>query len=721
TSADVVDGVFIYEIGIGAYVVGVFGGFMYLLAIINILIKVHAKEIPFQRVRLVVVGLTLVMVGAVLNLNTSLGTLGIDIIFNAINAFLVTYSIYRNKFLEINLVVKKGLSFSLYYIVLYFIYISMALLAFQILYVNLEITNFTTIIIMISPLFILLEPIRRMIQRGTNHIFYRHSTDRQVILKDFSNLISSELKLDMITESLIEALQAAVDSKEVTIFLKNAVKYKLHKSSIKDIVFEDTFIMFDHPIVNWFSSKNESLFINQINSHPIFKGLWDKEKAVIESISTEIIIPIKYLDELIGLVVVSERNDQTPYSEVETDFIKTIVNNGAAIIENAKTYELIKRQSITDELTKLYTHRYFYEVATNWIDSNVHSTFSLAMLDVDQFKIYNDLYGHSAGDVALKRIAEIINNNTRDEDVLIRYGGEEFIILFPNIDGNESLKAIDLIRRGIEEEFLLSKDIREFLTVSIGVSNYPSHTIRLEELIEYADRAMYSGKSSGRNKAVLFDPDTESINNTEQNKVEATIREAYLSSIYALAATIDAKDHYTFGHSNNVAKLARELARKAKFSDKDVEIIYSAGLLHDIGKVGIPESILSKPGKLTQSERDLMNTHVIQSINIIKHIPNLLDTVPAIMSHHEQYDGNGYPRGISGKNIPILGRCICIADSFDAMTTNRPYKQGLTFDEAIDELKRHRGKQFDPELVDIFVELMDRDVIDQLNLENRIV
>lgn len=721
TRAEFIDGVFYYELGFTAYIVGFFGGFMYLIALINVIKKVRSHQIPIKRVRLFIIGLSLILFGAVINLNTTLGQLGIDIVLNGINALLVTYSIYRNKFLEINLVVKKGISFVIYYSVLYVIYISIILSLFQFLYVTLDITNFTTIIIVVSPIFILLEPIRRYIERFTNHIFYRKTTDRNLILKNFSNLISTAIKLDVITESLTSALQSAVDSKDVTILLKNAVKYKLHKSTIDSLLYDDTMVMFEHPIVNWFEEGQEDLYITDINSRTIFKGLWDKEKDMIKSLNTEIIIPIKYLDDLIGLVVLSGRNDDTPYSEVEVEFIKTIVNNASAIIENAKTYELLKKQSITDELTKLYTHRYFYELGTKWVKSGVFKTFSLAMLDLDQFKIYNDLYGHSAGDLALKRIAEIIDNATRNEDVLIRYGGEEFIVLFPNIVGNDSLEAIDKIRRAIEAEFLLSKDIREFLTITAGVANYPAHATSLEELVEFADKAMYLGKSTGRNKAILYDPNQSSYDNEAQNQVEIAIRDAYLSSIYALAATIDAKDHYTFGHSNNVAKLAKELAKKADLSDKDIETIYNAGLLHDIGKVGVPEAILSKPGRLTSREKELMDSHVVQSINIIKHIPNLINTVPAIMSHHEKYDGTGYPRGIKGENIPMLGRCICIADSFDAMTTDRPYKKGLSFDEAKEELKRFAGKQFDPHLVKLFIALIDDKSIGSLNLENRLV
>ena len=150
-----------------------------------------------------------------------------------------------------------------------------------------------------------------------------------------------------------------------------------------------------------------------------------------------------------------------------------------------------------------------------------------------------------------------------------------------------------------------------------------------------------------------------------------------------------------------------------------METVVQKNLLHDIGKVGIPEYILSKPGVLTDDEMDVMRSHVVQSINIIKHIPNLLETVPVIISHHERYDGFGYPRGIRGEKIPVLGRIISIADSFDAMTTDRPYRKGLSLEQAIYELNKHKGHQFDPHLVEIFIDIIQQGILSTLTLENR--
>ncbi len=709
---------FTYDVEYGAYITAVILMTYSVLALITIINKVRRKEMSIKKVRLVIIGITLVVIGGALNLNTFLGQYGIDILFNTINAVLITYSISRNKFLEINLVVKKGLSFSLYNLILYIVYATLVIVSYQVL-TSYGITRTSYIILFMSPVFLLLEPIRNFLQKIINNLFFRQVTDQQIILRDFSSIINSALSLNIITDSLIKAVENGLDSKDVTIMLKNSNKYHVGNTTINGINKATHIFKFNHPIVTWFNNGNKLLLSTHIYNHVSFKGLWDQEKRVISDLNTEVVAPIRYLDDLIGMVIISGRNDETPYSVSETEFLETLINNAAAIIENAKTIQNMKTQSITDELTKLYNHRYFHDTAGKWVKDKKYETFSVAMIDIDQFKIYNDLYGHLAGDIVLKKIAEIINEATSKNDLVVRYGGEEFVIFYPNIEGKAALKEIDKIREKVEEDFLLSRDIKEFLTVTVGVSSFPRDGKTLEDIISKADRAMYYGKKIGRNKSIVFREDV-STNRTIDDEVSEKIRDAHVASIYALAATIDAKDHYTYGHSNNVAILSEAIAKAASFDDEDVEIVKNAGLLHDIGKVGIPESVLSKPGVLTVDEMEIMKSHVVQSINIIKHIPNLLETVPVIISHHERYDGFGYPRGIRGEQIPILGRVICIADAFDAMTTDRPYRKGLSLEQAIYELNKNKGKQFDPDLVDIFInKIINNGVLSTLTLENR--
>jgi diguanylate cyclase (GGDEF)-like protein/putative nucleotidyltransferase with HDIG domain len=704
-----------YELAYGAYLVAVFGSFYSILALIVIIRKTTSNEIAFQRIKLVLIGLILVIIGGVLNISTTIGAYGIDILFNTINAFLITYSIYRNKFLEINLVVKKGLSFTVTNVVVYLIYASLILYGAQFIQMTVHYDSIFKTILILLPLFVFIEPTRNFVERNMKHLFYHNTIDLNTSLKEFSDLIHTSFDLETITGTLNDTIQRSIDAKEVRLLLKNKHVYQLYPYT--NGLSETLEFSQNHPIVQWFDKENDLLLKSHIENHVLFKSMWQKEKDLLSHMKTEIIAPIKYQSELIGFISISERKDDNPYSFEETDFIKTIINNATAIIENAKTIEIIKQQSVTDELTKFYNHRYFQETVNQWIKDKVYHSFAIAMIDIDQFAIYNELYGHANGDIAIKRIADIIDHVIDEDFLKVRFGGEEFVVVMTNQTEKQALKHSEDIREAIEQEFLLSSDIREFLTVSVGLSFYPPHGSTLNELVNNATTAVSTAKKSGRNRVYIYQDNVEI---TEQDtEIQDKIHNAFASSIYALAATIDAKDHYTYGHSKNVALMSQLLAKKLGFDKKALDQIYNAGLLHDIGKVGIPEKVLSKPEVLTGKELELMKGHVVQSINIIKHIPELIDIVPIVISHHERYDGTGYPRKLIGTEIPELGRIIAIADSFDAMTTNRPYREGLKLEQAIYEMKKNKGKQFDPEYTDVFISLVENGELSQLELVNR--
>ena len=235
------------------------------------------------------------------------------------------------------------------------------------------------------------------------------------------------------------------------------------------------------------------------------------------------------------------------------------------------------------------------------------------------------------------------------------------------------------------------------------------------ELVENADLAVYNAKTTGKSKILLFKgttPSKQSISDRAMDIVErikgrsdSTYR-TLSPTIFALTAAIDAKDHYTYNHSLNVARYSSILATAAGLSEEQVGIIYEAALLHDIGKISIPETILSKTSSLTIDEFALMRNHVNNSIDIIRHLPSMDYLIPAVVGHHERWDGKGYPRGISGEEIPITARCLAIADSFDAMTTSRPYRGAMSTDYAAHQIEENAGTQFDPLLAHVFVNLI---------------
>ena len=247
-------------------------------------------------------------------------------------------------------------------------------------------------------------------------------------------------------------------------------------------------------------------------------------------------------------------------------------------------------------------------------------------------------------------------------------------------------------------------ETKKFLTFSAGICSYPSAASTAKQMITYANMAVDNAKKSGKNKTVIYSQKRSGdVSALSVQNVEA-IGQEYASTIYALTAAIDAKDHYTFSHSKNVSYLATQLAQAIGLDNEHVEMIRQAGLLHDIGKISIPESILTKKDRLSNDEYEIMKGHVSNSISMIRHLPSLDYVIPIAISHHERYDGKGYPRGLAGESIPVGGRCLGVVDAFDAIVSRRPYKEAMTIEDALTEIERNLGKQFDPVIGKAFVD-----------------
>jgi len=296
---------------------------------------------------------------------------------------------------------------------------------------------------------------------------------------------------------------------------------------------------------------------------------------------------------------------------------------------------------------------------------------------------------------------------------VFRYNGKIFAIVFPAFDIRKSVRILKTIQEKIYAiNEAKGREMYKVLTVSCGVCLYPHNAKTIKDLINNADFATFNAKRNGKNHVSIYSSDQDNkLIISEKNHLKEEISDKsfyseYESMVYALSAAISAKDNYTSNHSKNVSLYASRLAQAINMDKEYIQMVYEAGLLHDIGKISIPESILCSDQKLSDEEFEIMKTHVTNSIEMIRHLPSMDYVVPAVLHHHERYDGTGYPHGAKGEDIPLSARCLCIADAFDAMTTSRPYSDVLSVEDACQELLDNAGIQFDPDLADLFCNLV---------------
>ena len=374
-------------------------------------------------------------------------------------------------------------------------------------------------------------------------------------------------------------------------------------------------------------------------------------------------------------------------------------------IEREHTKEL-KNLANVDELTGLYNHRYFQEFLQKSIDEadKKKQEVSLLFMDIDYFKNFNDINGHQAGDLLLKEISQILKYCIRDTDAVARYGGEEFAVILPNTTEKNALKIGERIRSSIQSTYFKGQENQpdKNITISIGVSSYPKRAISKHQLINTADDALYRAKSFNRNRVELYHSVLDELSENRDINIDT------VKSLKYFINMINIKDRYTYGHTERVVIYSKYFGEYINLTEEEKIKLQVSAYLHDIGKLEIPEEVLNKKEKLTQSERQMFINHPQVGVDLIKNIEQLSEFKLIIKHHHERYDGNGYPSGLKGLDIPYLSRILTIVDSFDAMTSNRTYNKVKTKEEAIKELRDHSGKQFDPDLVEKFINMLEK-------------
>jgi diguanylate cyclase (GGDEF)-like protein/putative nucleotidyltransferase with HDIG domain len=353
------------------------------------------------------------------------------------------------------------------------------------------------------------------------------------------------------------------------------------------------------------------------------------------------------------------------------------------------------RDAETDGLTMLRNHRSYQTDLREALamSASTREQLSLVMVDIDNFKSINDRFGHPTGDQVLKMLAALMREEYGSEGCY-RIGGEEFALLLPREGGQAAYTALERLHGRLWQT---SFPHGEPVTVSVGIATYPHMAGERDELQRVADSALYWAKNHGKNRSCVYSPNVVRIYSPEE-LAETAERHARLKAAEGLIRVVDAKDTYAGAHSQSVSRLVEGIARAMELDDQTVEQVRLAGLLHDLGKIAIPDKILQKPGKLDPQELAIMREHAELGYRLLEGL-GVSPVDRWIRHHHEWWDGSGYPMGLAGEDIPLGSRIILVADAYDAMTSDRVYRSATSSADAVAELRRRCWTQFDARIV----------------------
>jgi diguanylate cyclase (GGDEF)-like protein len=420
------------------------------------------------------------------------------------------------------------------------------------------------------------------------------------------------------------------------------------------------------------------------------------------------VVPIAWKGEMIGALGIIRNG---VWEADEYTLVEALATEVGAALLNAQLYQEASRLADRDGLTDLLNHRSIQvQLSANLSRAiRTKTEFSVVMMDVKNFKFFNDTYGHPVGDQVLRTVARCLTDATRTSDVLGRFGGDEFMAILLDTDSRGTIEVCSRIAERLQHEsFQESNDGRRIpIAISFGAALFPDDGKSVMELLSVAQGNLEDARYG--NAPMLANLEKNASQEAQElRKLKEASEGGTFGVLDALVTAIDNKDHYTRRHSEDVTHWATLMAKQLNFTEETQRAVRISGLLHDVGKIAVPDSILRKPGRLNDDEFQIMQQHPVFGALIVKEVPHLTEVLGGIRHHHERFDGRGYPDKLSGESIPVLGRLLAVPDCFSAMTTERPYRKALSWQEAISEIEKGRGSQFDPLMANAFLEVIAR-------------
>ncbi len=653
-----------------------------------------------NRLRYLFLVVMFILAGTMSNLFYPLSQFPTDVGFNIISAFLIAIAILRHRLLDISFVVRKGLLYSIPTVVIgasYYLVILLALYIFPPKGIQIFLLSLTLAVIMA----LVMQPVRDKAQSWIDRLFFREKYDARLMLQRVSQTAAYVLDLDKLTHMLLAEVTSTLHIGKAAFFLKHQETDEFYL--IAHVGFKMAPAMRwdkSHPIVQVLTGLDHPLTRHDLSVNPQFQALWEEERSALIRMGAELLIPLKVQDELVGIFILGPKLSEETYTEDDELLLMTLANQTAVSIENARLYSA--EQSRREELDTLFQLARQL-VVTDEVDAVIQSTVhhvvkSVRVTFARVLTIEEDGSYLCRAAFPIRALGYDLGLGRVEPPSLSRY--YQRVI--------QQKKAMLFYRNNQT----MSNEIRHDLMLDFAVTLCLSPLQIGEQtvgLLVLGERRDVGREPFDDNKMRMITAIADQAASALQRaRLHEQMENSFLETILALANAMDARDTYIHNHSDALAKMVEAVCCELNCNDETLQAIRWAALLHDIGKIGVPDEILRKPGPLSAEEWTTMKLHPEIGAKIVAPIKKLSNVAPIIRAHQEHFDGSGYPDGLKGEQIPFGARVLAIVDAYGAMTDERVYRRAYGREEAINELTRCAGTQFDPALVDVFIRVIQK-------------
>lgn len=714
-SADLIEGKLVYVFTDWVAVVAGPSYIVMLVSIIQLIKTSHASrdETQIARYSFLAAAIVIILIGGSLNF-TDLGQYPLDIVANIIAAVIITIAILRHKLLDINVVIRKSALYFIPTVIVGAIYFLLITLTIEVFHADTSERLFSVSIVVSMIAALLIQPFRDYLQSAVDKIFFRERYNSVQMLQRVSQTASSVIDLGELTHMILQEITDTMYIQKAALFLKyNGKRNLMVASQIGTRISPRTIIASDHPLVNILVKNRTVITHSELAVDQKFRSAWEGEKELINKLGAEIFVPLNVKGELVGMFTFGPKLSDQTYTSEDKQTLLTLAQQTGVAVQNAQLYstaqEELRQRRETESRLQLQLKRLSALQDINMaITTNIDLQIPLYLL----LEQVTEQLGVDAADVLL------FDEENQQLFFVAGRGFQTDALKYTKLDMGQGLsgKAAELM------ETIHISDLRNeetslnqapLLTNEAFVAYFGVPLIakgKIQGVLEIFHRSLLEPDEDWMNFLNTLTSETAiAVENAQMfrdlEKSNLDLEVAYETTLEGWAKTLELRDRETEGHSQRVLDLTTRLARKLGVMDDEMIHLQRGAVLHDIGKMGIPDNILMKPGPLTDEEWMIMHKHPVFAQEMLESIPFLKKAAEIPFSHHEKWDGSGYPNGIRGEEIPLSARIFALVDVWDALRSDRPYRKAWSDEQALKYIHDEAGKHFDPAVVKAFDEI----------------